>query len=111
MQINLLNAEDEDVREFLYYSKDGIYLGRSEGQSPDQQLFDRAHYVFDSNSDIVKNLDILNALRKRLINLRKELINVPIKDMSKILDLNEKIAELEHNINDLEKSVPISHAS
>ncbi len=111
MQINLLNANEDEIKEFLYYSKDGVYLGRSEGLVPEQQLFDQAHYVFDSNSDIVKNLDILGALRKRLINLRKTLIAVPIKDMGKILDINKKIAELEHNIEDLEKNVSLSQAS
>ena len=111
MQINLLNASEDEIKEFLYYSKDGVYLGRSEGLVPEQQLFDQAHYVFDSNSDIVKNLEILGALRKRLINLRKTLIAVPIKDMGKILDINRKIAELEHNIEDLEKSVSLSQAS
>ena len=111
MQINLLNASEDENKEFLYYSKDGVYLGRSEGLVPEQQLFDQAHYVFDSNSDIVKNLDILGALRKRLVNLRKTLIAVPIKDMGKILDINKKIAELEHNIEDLEKSVSLSQAS
>ena len=111
MQINLLNANEDKTKEFLYYSKGGVYLGRSEGLVPDQLLFDQAHYVFDSNSDIVKNLDILGALRKRLINLRKTLIAVPIKDMGKILDINRKIAELEHNIEDLEKSVSLSQAS
>ena len=111
MQINLLNAAEDEIKEFLYYSKDGVYLGRSEGLIPDQLLFDQAHYVFDSNSDIVKNLDILGALRKRLIGLRKRLIAVPIKDMGKILEINQQIAELEHNIEDLEKSVSLSQAS
>lgn len=111
MQINLLNASEDETKEFLYYSKEGIYLGRSEGLVPEQQLFDQAHYVFDSNSDIVKNLDILSALRKRLIGLRKKLIAVPIKDMGKILEINQQIAELELNIEDLETNVSLSQAS
>ena len=111
MQINLLNAGEDKAKEFLYYSKDGVYLGRSEGLVPDQQLFNQSHYVFDSNSDIVKNLDILSALRKRLISLRKTLIAVPIKDMGKILAINRQIAEVEHNIEDLEKNVSLLQAS
>ena len=111
MQINLLNASEDETKEFLYYSKDGVYLGRSEGLVPDQLLFDQSHYVFDSNSDIVKNLDILGSLRKRLIGLRKTLIAVPIKDMGKILKINQQIAELEHKIEHLEKSVSLSQAS
>lgn len=110
MQINLLNAEEEET-EFLYYTADGVYLGQSEGYAPDEHLFNQAHYVFDSNSDIIKNLDILAASRKKLVALRKKLIAVPIKDMVKIMELNHQIKSLEYNITELEKSVSHSQAS
>ncbi|PCJ45025.1 MAG: hypothetical protein COA99_05900 [Moraxellaceae bacterium] len=111
MQINLLNEEKEESKEFLYYSQDGVYLGRSEGRQPDQQLLEQAHYVFDSDNDIVKNLDILGASRKRLTKLRKELISVPIKDMGRILDINQQIKRIEEKIDNLEQSIIVAHAS
>ncbi|OUS30639.1 hypothetical protein A9Q99_05495 [Gammaproteobacteria bacterium 45_16_T64] len=109
MQINLLNDE-EQTKEFLYYDADGIYIGRSEGLGPDPHLYSQAHYVFDGDSDMVKNLDILNISRKRLISLRKTLIAVPIKDMGKIIEINQQIKSLEKDIDMLEGSLSLPEA-
>lgn len=109
MQINLLN-DDEDNKEFLYYNEDGVYIGRSDGTGPDPYLYSQAHYVFDGDSDMVKNLDVLNISRKRLIALRKTLISVPIKDMGKIIEINQQMASLEKDIEMLESSLSLPQA-
>ena len=81
----MFSADDEPLREFQYFNEDGVFIGKSEGTAPDEPLFRQAHYVFDNNSDVVKNLDLLAIMRRRLLNLRRELVNVPVQQMEKIM--------------------------
>ena len=51
---------NEDIlKEFHYYNEEGVFIGKSEGSTPQQDLFDKAHYVFDDESEIIKNQDLL----------------------------------------------------
>ena len=99
----MFGAEDEPLREFQYFNEDGVFIGKSEGTLPDEQLFQQAHYVFDSNNDTIKNLDLLVILRKKLKNLRTALVNVPIQQMDQIMEINQQIREVEQNIAELER--------
>ncbi len=98
----MLRADDEPLREFQYFSEDGVFIGKSEGLQPDEQLFRQAHYVFDSSNDVVKNLDLLAIMRRRLLNLRRELVNVPVQQMERIMEINRQIQVLEHNISEIQ---------
>ena len=99
----MFSADDEPLREFQYFNEDGVFIGKSEGSQPDEQLFQQAHYVFDSNNDTVKNLDLLMIMRKKLKNLRTALVNVPLQHMDQIMDINQQIVELERSIAELEQ--------
>ena len=92
------------IREYHYYNEDGVFIGKSEGQSPQADLFEQAHYVFNDESDIIKNLDLLTIAKRKLANLRKELIGVPLKNITRIIELNREIADLEASIDALAKS-------
>ncbi|MBA55864.1 MAG: hypothetical protein CMK89_15525 [Pseudomonadales bacterium] len=98
-------TDADAVREYHYYNQEGVFIGKSEGTSPQKDLFDQAHYVFDDQSDIVKNLDLLAIAKRKLANLRKELIGVPLKDITRIIELNQEIEELEGCIESLAKSL------
>ena len=98
----MFSADDEPLREFQYFNEDGVFIGKSEGTAPDEQLFRQAHYVFDNNSDVVKNLDLLAIMRRRLLNLRRELVNVPVQQMEKIMEINRQIRVLEQNIVEIQ---------
>lgn len=100
----MLNESNEILKEFMYYNEDGVFIGKSEGIVPDEDLFNSAYYVFDTDTDIIKNLDVINALQRRLESMRKTLTATPISDMSNIMELNRQIKMLEHNIYELEKS-------
>lgn len=97
------NSENGELREFHYYNEDGSFIGKSEGLFPQQDLFDQAHYVFDNDSDMVKNLDLLAIANRKLKNLRQKLIAVPVKDIDRIMQLNEEILQLELSIEKLKK--------
>ncbi|HAG92715.1 MAG: hypothetical protein CMK83_14670 [Pseudomonadales bacterium] len=99
------DSDSDPVREYHYYNQDGVFIGKSEGASPQKDLFDQAHYVFDDRSDIVKNLDLLAIAKRKLANLRKELLGVPLKDITRIIELNQSIVELEAGIEALAKSL------
>lgn len=99
----MLNESNETHKEFMYYNEDGVFIGKSEGTAPDEDLFNSAYYVFDTDTDIIKNLDVINALHRRLESMRKTLTATPISDMSNIMELNRQIKMLEHNIYELEK--------
>ena len=99
------NSESDSVREYHYYNQEGVFIGKSEGVSPQKDLFDQAHYVFDDQSDIIKNLDLLAIAKRKLANLRKELIGIPLKDITRIIELNRDITELEASIDTLAKSL------
>ncbi|RLT94198.1 hypothetical protein [Ketobacter sp.] len=104
------DTESDAVREYHYYNQEGVFIGKSEGTSPQKDLFDQAHYVFDDQSDIVKNLDLLAVAKRKLTNLRKELIGVPLKDITRIIELNKEIEELEASIESLAKSLKQGNA-
>ncbi len=99
----MFGADDETLREFQYFNEDGVLIGKSAGARPDEDLFRQAHYVFDSNNDSVKNLDLLMIMRKKLKNLRVALIKVPLQQMEQIMEINRQIVELEQNIAVLEQ--------
>ena len=99
----MFGADDEPLREFQYFNEDGVFIGKSEGSTPDDALFRQAHYVFDSNNDILKNLDLLMIMRRKLRNLRSALVKVPIQQMDQIMDINRQIQELEQNLAELER--------
>jgi len=99
----MTESTQEPARQFQYYDEDGVYIGKSEGLVPDEDLFNQAYYIFDDQSDIIKNLDILGSLHKRLKNLKTDLARVPMKDMKKIMELNRQIKILDNNIYELEK--------
>lgn len=99
----MTESTQEPVRQFQYYDEEGVYIGKSEGMVPDEDLFNQAYYIFDDQSDIIKNLDILGSLHKRLKNLKADLARVPMKDMKKIMELNRQIKILDSNIYELEK--------
>ena len=94
----MLSADDEPVREFQYFNEDGVFIGKSEGTAPEEHLFRQAHYVFDNNCDVVKNLDLIAIMQRRLKNLRHELVNVPMQQMEKIMELNRQIRQLEQDL-------------
>ena len=96
------SADDEPLREFQYFNEDGVFIGKSDGAAPDEQLFNQAHYVFDDHNDVVKNLDLLAIMRRRLLNLRRELVNVPVKQMERIMEINRQIRVLEQNIVEIQ---------
>ena len=100
------NSENDQLREFHYYNEDGTFIGKSESHLPQQDLFDQAHYVFDNDSDMVKNLDLLAIANRKLRNLRQKLISVPMKDIDRIMELNEEILQLELNIEKLKQQPP-----
>ncbi len=100
------NSESDELREFHYYNEDGTFIGKSEGHLPQQDLFDQAHYVFDNDSDMVKNLDLLAIANRKLKNLRQKLIGVPMKDIDRIMELNEEILQLETSIEKLKRQSP-----
>jgi len=104
MSINFLEHPISITREFTYYNIDGVYIGKSNGQKPDEDLFNKAHYVFNDQSDIVKNLDLLQNLRRKLNDIRRELIQTPLKKMSRILELNQQIELIKNSITDLEQT-------
>lgn len=94
--------DNEDLlKEFHYYNEEGVFIGKSEGTCPQQDLFDKAHYVFDDQSEIVKNQDLLAIAKRKLVNLRKELLGIPMKDITRIMEMNQRIEQLEENIEDL----------
>lgn len=99
----MFGADDEPLREFQYFNEDGVFIGKSEGKQPDEHLFRQAHYVFDSNNDTVKNLDLLIIMQRKLKNLRSALVKVPIQQMDQIMEINRQIQELEQNIAELER--------
>jgi len=99
------NLDSDSVREYHYYNQEGVFIGKSEGVSPQKDLFDQAYYVFDDQSDIIKNLDLLAIAKRKLANLRKELIGIPLKDITRIIELNRDITELEACIDTLAKSL------
>ncbi|HVK99951.1 MAG TPA: hypothetical protein VM553_09070 [Dongiaceae bacterium] len=98
----MLSADDEPLREFQYFDEDGVFIGKSQGTAPDEALFNQAHYVFDDHNDVVKNLDLLAILRRRLLNLRRELVNVPVQQMERIMEINRQILTLEQHIVDIQ---------
>ena len=95
------SSANEAQKEFHYYNEEGVFIGKSEGAHPQKDLFEQAHYIFDNHSDIVKNQDLLAIAQRKLRNLRGELISVPIKDITKIMELNQRIAQLEQSIEEL----------
>ncbi|MGB3619867.1 hypothetical protein FT643_03985 [Ketobacter sp. MCCC 1A13808] len=97
------HSGNDQLREFHYYNEDGVFIGKSEGCLPQQDLFDQAHYVFDNDSDIVKNLDLLAIANRKLKNLRQKLIDVPMKDINRIMELNDEIVQLESSIEQMKK--------
>ena len=99
------DTEADAVREYHYYNQEGVFIGKSEGTSPQKDLFEQAHYVFDDHSDIVKNLDLLAVAKRKLDNLRKQLIGIPLKDITRIIELNREIEELQASIESLAKSL------
>ena len=85
--------------------------GHNEGkQGHNQDLFDKAHYVFDDESEIIKNQDLLILAKRRLKNLRNELLGIPMKDITRIMEVNQDIKQLERKIEDL-KSRGLKEAS
>lgn len=102
---------NEDIlKEFHYYNEEGVFIGKSEGTTPQQDLFDKAHYVFDDESEIIKNQDLLILAKRRLKNLRNELLGIPMKDITRIMEVNQDIKQLERKIEDL-KSRGLKEAS
>lgn len=102
---------NEDIlKEFHYYNEEGVFIGKSEGTTPQQDLFDKAHYVFDDESEIIKNQDLLILAKRRLKNLRNELLGIPMKDITRIMEVNQHIEQLERKIEDL-KSRGLKEAS
>lgn len=97
-------TDDDPQREFHYFDQDGVFIGKSEGAQPDEQLFRQAHYVFDSNNDTLKNLDVLLILRRRLKNLRAALVKIPLQQIAQIMEINRQIRELEHSLAELEQT-------
>ncbi|MCG8537802.1 MAG: hypothetical protein MI808_22160, partial [Pseudomonadales bacterium] len=81
-----------------------------EGSTTQQDLFDKAHYVFDDESEIIKNQDLLILAKRRLKNLRNELLGIPMKDITRIMEVNQDIKQLERKIEDL-KSRGLKEAS
>ena len=102
---------NEDIlKEFHYYNEEGVFIGKSEGTTPQQDLFDKAHYVFDDESEIIKNQDLLILAKRRLKTLRNELLGIPMKDITRIMEVNQDIKQLERKIEDL-KSRGLKEAS
>ena len=80
---------------FKYYSSSGVYIGKSEGNRPDTTLFQKAHYVIENDTDMIKNLDPLHVIERDIERYRQELLHVPISNMPKIMELNHLIKNLE----------------
>ncbi len=92
-------------REYHYYNCDGVFIGKSEGDTPDPVLFNNAHYVFDNQNEILKNMDILGGMKKRLTQLRRKLIQTSVRDVELLMSINRDIQALEQNIERLELGI------
>lgn len=101
-----MQMQDAPPREFHYYDCDGVFIAKSEGDTPDPALFNHAHYVFDNQNEILKNMDILGGMKKRLNQLRRKLIQTPVREVEQLMSLNRDISMLELNIERLEKGLP-----
>ncbi len=97
----MLDNDKNESKEFHYFDDEGIFIGKSEGASPQKELFDQAHYVFDAQNEFVKNRDLLAIAIRKLANLRRRLLGVPIADITRIMEINQEINELEKNIDRL----------
>lgn len=97
---------DATPHEFHYYNCDGVFIGKSDGEKPDPVLFNNAHYVFDGQNEILKNMDVLGGMKKRLNQLRRKLIQTPVREVEQLMALNRDIQALEANIERLEKGLP-----
>lgn len=95
-------------REFHYYNSEGVFIGKSAGDTPETELFNVAHYVFDNQNEILKNMDVLSGMKKRLIQLRRKLIQTSVRDVEQLMALNRDIHLLEQNIERLENGLPKS---
>ena len=96
---------DVQPREYHYYNDDGVFIGKSVGDAPDPVLFNSAHYVFDNQNEILKNMDILGGMKKRLVQLRRKLIQTSVRDVEQLMAINRDIQALEQNIERLENGL------
>ena len=101
-----MQTPDTPPREFHYYNCDGVFIAKSEGDFPDPVLFNNAHYVFDNQNEILKNMDILGGMKKRLNQLRRKLIQTSVRDVEQLMAINRDIKTLEENIERLERGLP-----
>lgn len=100
-----METPDMPPREYHYYNADGVSIGKSVGDVPDPVLFNNAHYVFDNQNEILKNMDILGGMKKRLTQLRRKLIQTPIREVEQLMSINRDIQALEQNIERLENGL------
>ena len=105
-------TETEPVNEYNYYSENGHFIGHSEGISPQEDLFQQAHYVFSGEKEADKNNNTISDIEQDLKNFRKERINTSVSHIGRLMDLNRKIENLEqlleHTKN--EQSTPLKKA-
>ena len=95
--VNMQTAATSDTEGTLYkyYNASGVYIGKSWGTSPDNTLFQKAHYVIQDETDMIKNLDPVHVVERDIERYRQELLHVPISNMAKIMELNHLIKNLE----------------
>lgn len=101
-----MHTPDTPPLEYHYYDCDGVFIAKSEGNAPDPVLFNNAHYVFDNQNEILKNMDVLGGMKKRLNQLRRKLIQTSVRDVEQLMSINRDIKTLEANIERLENGLP-----
>ena len=96
---NTKDMEDtkvEPVNEYNYYSENGIYIGHSEGASPQEDLFQQAHYVFSDEPEENKNEKTIFEIEQDLKTFQKERLNTSVSHIGRLMDLNRRIENLEN---------------
>lgn len=100
-----MDTPELQPREYHYYNCDGVFIAKSVGDTPDPELFNNAHYVFDNQNEILKNMDILGGMKKRLNQLRRKLIQTSVRDVEQLMSIHRDIQVLEQNIERLEQGL------
>ncbi len=80
---------------YEYYNAQGSCIGQSAGATPQEDLFEQAHYVVADQEEMIKNQDSKITIQQDIQRYREELLHVPISDMGRILELNHLIRNLE----------------
>ena len=109
---DLEDTKVESVNEYNYYSENGNYIGHSEGASPQEDLFQQAHYVFSDEAEANKNEKAISEIEQDLKEFQKERLNTLVSHIGRLMDLNRRIENLENLLdqNKNEQNTPLKKA-